>query len=574
MKTISYVTCMLLALTLAACNTEEKTVADVTQPVPEFTTEYITPTRIVTTRGNISDANHLLEPYSGQVAVGEPKTTVLTPGSYILLDFGKELQGGLQIVRAISDNHRVARFRLCLGESVSEALSSVDSKGSTATNDRSARDIEVSVPWLGSMEIGNSGFRFARLELLENDMDVPLVAVRAISKMRNSPWLGSFKSSNERINQIWQTGARTVHLCMQDFLWDGIKRDRLVWMGDMHPEVMTIGTVFGNHDVVRKSLDYVRDTTPPTEWMNGICSYSLWWIIIHHHLYKYYADLDYLKQQHEYLSTLISTVLSNVADGKENYKSGRFIDWPTADNPDVIHAGLQALTLRAIKAGSEIAGWLGDEEMAKKCNDALDEIGKYTPSHTGNGQAASLLAISGLLPADEAAKIVIDGGPEKFTSFMGYYMIEALAQAGKYDEALNLISTYWGRMLDLGATSFWEDFNYNDAKNASRIDELPSPDKFDIHADGGAYCYVGLRHSFCHGWASGPTAWLSQHVLGIEPLEPGFSKVKIEPHLGSLEWAEGTLPTPKGIIEVRHERQPDGTVRSKVKLPRGVKQVK
>jgi hypothetical protein len=291
-------------------------------------------------------------------------------------------------------------------------------------------------------------------------------------------------------------------------------------------------------------------------------------------LYKYYADLDYLKQQHEYLSTLISTVLSNVADGKENYNSGRFIDWPTADNPDVIHAGLQALTLRAIKAGSEIAGWLGDEEMAKKCNDAIDEIGKYIPSHTGNGQAASLLAISGLLPADEAAKIVIDGGPEKFTSFMGYYMIEALAQAGKYDEALNLISTYWGRMLDLGATSFWEDFNYNDAKNASRIDELPSPDKFDIHADGGAYCYVGLRHSFCHGWASGPTAWLSQHVLGIEPLEPGFSKVKIEPHLGSLEWAEGTLPTPKGIIEVRHEQQPDGTIRSKVKLPRGVKQVK
>lgn len=53
--------------------------------------------------------------------------------------------------------------------------------------------------------------------------------------------------------------------------------------------------------------------------------------------------------------------------------------------------------------------------------------------------------------------------------------------------------------------------------------------------DGGAWCYVGLRHSFCHGWASGPTAWLSRHVLGIEP-----------------------------------EKLPDGSIRSRVKLTKGI----
>ena len=95
--------------------------------------------------------------------------------------------------------------------------------------------------------------------------------------------------------------------------------------------------------------------------------------------------------------------------------------------------------------------------------------------------------------------------------------------------------------------------------------------KFDIHADGGAWCYVGLRHSFCHGWASGPTAWLSEHVLGVQPVGEGFRQVRIQPHLGRLEWAEGTFPTPYGLIEVRHERQPDGSVQSTVKLPRGVR---
>ena len=564
-----------VAMTVTACDTNKKALND-EKPVNdhEIVSEYVAPTRIVLTKGDVTNAEHLLEPYSGQVAVGEPVTTIFSPHSSILLDFGEELQGGIEITRAISDNHRAARFRLCLGEPVSEALSNIDAKETTATNDHSVRDLEISVPWLGSMQIGNSGFRFARLDLLDDDMQVPIVAVRAISRYRDIPQAGAFKCSDERLNTIWQTGARTVHLCMQDYLWDGIKRDRLVWLGDMHPEVMTVNTVFGNHEVVRKSLDYARNITPPTEWMNGICSYSLWWIIIHHHLYEWYADRDYLAQQHDYLASLVHTVIDNIKDGRESYSSGRFIDWPSADLPDVIHAGLQALTHRALAAAEDIARWLGDDALRDECHSALEQVSGHVPSHTNNGQAAALLALEGMIDAEEAAKVITDGGPEKFTSFMGYYLLEALAAAGRYDDALQLISTYRGRMIDLGATTFWEDFNYADSRNAARIDEVVPEGKFDIHADGGAYCYVGLRHSFCHGWASGPTAWLSRHVLGIEPLDIGFRKVRINPHLGGLSWAEGALPTPYGIIKVRHTKRADGTIESKVELPRGVKRVK
>ena len=42
---------------------------------------------------------------------------------------------------------------------------------------------------------------------------------------------------------------------MQEYLWDGIKRDRLVWLGDFHPELVTITKVFGYNEVVPKSLD-------------------------------------------------------------------------------------------------------------------------------------------------------------------------------------------------------------------------------------------------------------------------------------------------------------------------------
>ena len=539
-----------------------------------FVTEYLTPTRIVCTSGAVENAEHLLKPYVGQVSTDEPEVTSFGQGGYVLLDFGKEIQGGIQLVRTLSGPKDEIRFRIVLGESVTEALSRWDAPESTATNDHAVRDFELAVPWLGSVEVGNSGFRFARIELAEGRGDeIDLLAVRAISRQRDLEYLGSFKCSDDRLNQIWQTGAYTVHLCMQDYLWDGVKRDRLVWMGDMHPEIMTVNTVFGDQQVVRKSLDYVRDKTAPTEWMNGICSYSLWWIILQHHLYAWYGDKAYLEEQGDYLQALLHSVMENVDGNREAYKDGRFIDWPSNDQPDVIHAGLQALTIRALEAGGEMAACLGKDYLQKECTAVAQQLRTYVPDAVGNSQAAALLSIEGLMDVEEASDIILKNGPEKFTSFMGYYLLEALAKGGHYAEAMQLISDYWGRMLDLGATTFWEDFNYNDAKNAGRIDEIVPKGKFDIHADGGAWCYVGLRHSFCHGWASGPTAWLSEHVLGIEPVEPGFKTVRIDPHLGNLEWAEGTFPTPYGLIRVRHQKNTDGSVSSDVKLPKGVRQV-
>lgn len=559
------------AILLSACgNNEQVTPASGS----EFVTEYLTPTRVVLTKGLVSDSELFLKPYVGQVSTDEPDVVSFSPGGSVLLDFGKEIQGGIQIVRSLSGDKAPARFRLCLGESVSEALSDVREEESTATNDHSVRDFEISVPWLGVAEYGNSGFRFARLDYLGDDDEIDIVAVRAISKYRDIPYLGSFRCSDERLSQIWQTGAYTVHLNMQEYLWDGIKRDRLVWIGDMHPEVMTVGTVFGNHEVVRKSLDYVRDKTEPTSWMNGICSYSLWWIIIQHHLYQWYGDMDYLQEQKEYLAKLLDNVISNVRGSKEAYQDGRFIDWPSNDQPDVIHAGLQALTVRALEAGAEMSRLLGDGSLTERCAQTAKAMREYVPDHVGNSQAAALLAIEDMMDAGDASDIILANGPEKFTSFMGYYLLEALAKGGRYSEAMDLISKYWGRMIDLGATTFWEDFNYKDGENAARIDEVVPEGKFDIHADGGAWCYVGLRHSFCHGWASGPTTWLSRHVLGIEPVGIGFKEVRIEPHLGNLEWAEGTFPTPYGVISVRHEKKADGTVASEIKLPKGIKRVK
>ncbi len=541
--------------------------------------QYLSPKRIVwmsdRTGASVVDASNLLRKGTGQADLVHRNFAKLIskegqiPG--ILFDFGKEIQGGIQIVTDQPANQKPIRIRIRLGESVSEAMSDIDTIQG-ATNDHAMRDFTIQVPWLGVMQVGNSGFRFARIDLVDEDRELQLKEVRAIFEYRDIPYLGSFKSSDERLNTIWNTGAYTVHLNMQEYLWDGIKRDRLVWVGDMHPEVMTINTVFGKNEVVAKSLDQARDITPLPGWMNGISAYSMWWVLIHRDLYKNQGDLEYLRKQQKYLVALLDQLMEKTKDNKENLDGTRFLDWPSSENPKGIHAGLHAMMIMTLEAGAELCQILDEPAQATRCKTMATQMKMYVPDANGSKQAAALMALAGLMPAEKAnADVIAVGDCERFSTFYGYYMLQAKAKAKDYTGALNCIRNYWGGMLDMGATTFWEDFDLTWTQNVAPIDELVPDGKDDIHGDFGAYCYKKLRHSLCHGWASGPTSWLSEHVLGVNVVEPGCKTIRIQPNLGDLQWVEGTYPTPMGVVKIRHEKQADGKVKSQIEAPKGVK---
>ncbi|MGK6350014.1 alpha-L-rhamnosidase C-terminal domain-containing protein [Parapedobacter sp. DT-150] len=538
--------------------------------------EYHSPTRVIWQAGSVTNEEQLLKPGNGQADLTNASISVLknsgTDTASILLDFGQELHGGLEIVTGMWAPGNIPRnVRIRFGESASEAMAEIGEKG--ATNDHAIRDFRLQVPWLGKIQIGETGFRFVRIDLLDADAELHLKEVRAIFTYRDIPYLGSFKSNDERLNQIWQTGAYTVHLNMQAYLWDGIKRDRLVWVGDLHPEVSTVNSVFGYNEVVPKSLDLARDVTPLPGWMSGISTYSMWWIILHRDWYMHHGDLDYLKAQQPYLSALVRQIVSKIGpDGKELMDGNRFLDWPSSEDPAAIHAGLQAMTIWSLATAAELGEMIGDQETKQVAEEAVRKLRQHVPPMGHSKQAAALLALADMVPAAEANEQVLAvGGAKNFSTFYGYYMLKAMAKAGNYHGALDVIRSYWGAMLDLGATTFWEDFNLEWLPNAARIDELVPANQKDIHGDYGAYCYIGFRHSLCHGWASGPTAWLTEHVLGINVIAPGSKEIAIDPHLGDLEYAEGTFPTPYGVLYVKHTKQPDGRIHSEIKAPKGVK---
>ncbi len=534
--------------------------------------EFVLPTRIVwQTEGAAApqESAFLLTSNIGQAPLeARPYCTIprTEQPSGLLLDFGRELNGGVQIVVGQTSRQPVP-VRIRFGESVSEAMGE-------PSNDHANHDLIFPLTAMGAQEVGSTGFRFVRLDFPAGT-ELHLVAVRAVSLLRPLDYLGTFECSDARLNEIWQTGARTVHLCMQDYVWDGIKRDRLVWIGDLHPEAMVIASVFGDHAIVPATLDYQRERSPLPAWMNGISSYSLWWLLIQRDWYRYQGDLAYLRQQGEYLTGLLALIDSRVdAHGQEHLDGMRFLEWPTSRDPTAIDAGLQALVVLALRAGAELCLALADTDAAARALATAERAASFARPPSLSKQANALLALAGMAEPEAVNRDVLARDPYRgLSTFYGYYILQARAAAGDYAGCLDLLRTYWGGMLDMGATTFWEGFEIDWMLGSARIDELVPAGQRDIHGECGDYCYKGLRHSLCHGWAAGPTAWLMEHVLGIAPASPGFGTVTVKPHLAGLAYARGTFPTPHGLIEVSHERGAGGEVTTKLNLPGGVRLV-
>lgn len=534
--------------------------------------KYILPVRIIDC-DNADNSEVLLNELPSQaVRGGEPEYAVLHKGGHILFDFGTELSGGISVtVRYFKKDGKEiiknASLRTVFGESVAEAMSASGEKN--FVNDHSMRDIIGKYGFMSTFRIGQTGFRFVRIEAC--DADIEILSVKGVFEYRDIPYIGEFSCSDKRLNDIWKVGAYTVHLNMQEYLWDGIKRDRLVWIGDMHPEILTICSVFGNNECVTKSMDYVKSITPYTEWMNGHLSYSMWWILIQRDWYFQNGDMAYLEKNREYLFNLLERTVLLIDDGGSfAYDGYMFMDWSSKDTP-YAKTGVIATVALALKNGAELARILNNIPLAEKCVKAYERIDKSELKYDGNKQVAALVAISGLESAEEINGRVLSKAPlEGLSTFIGGYVLEARAQAGDIDGALEIIRKYWGAMLDFGATTFWEDFDLSWTENASPIDKVVPKDKKDIHGDFGRFCYKQFRHSLCHGWASGPTWFLTRYVLGIRILEPGCKKLMIKPSLSTLDHVKGKYPTPYGVVTVEHTRDASGRINTVFDAPKEV----
>ncbi len=544
---------------------------------------FLAPAKIIKTTGSVTGADNLVGKAETQSLIaGTPTPCIMynpkgtNEHAGILVDYGAELHGCIRIVISTairrSDGRNVpVRARIRFGESVSEAVTPLGTKNST--NDHAIRDSVIDVAFMSHQETGETGFRFFYFELLDEDVTLRLESLTAVLIFNDLPYIGSFKSSDSLLDEIWRISAYTVHLNLQEYLWDGIKRDRIVWLGDMNTEIATNFAVFGDNEVVRRSLEFGVKTTPLPGWMNGIPSYSFWWLLNLHKLYMHTGDKAFVLDFKDYIVGLTEQILALVTpDGEVLHDTARgFVDWSTRGDDEARRCGFWGMLGMTLKTIPTILQLIGKQDLLERCTAAYDLISKRPPLPTSQKIGAALLSLGGLCdPVTIDRDYLCPDGVRGYSTFMGYSILNAKALAGNIAGGVDAIREYWGAMVKLGATTFWEDFDIDWTSNCTRIDEFPTDTKNDIHGDFGKYCYIGLRHSLCHGWASGPCPWLTQNVLGIHVVEPGMKKILIKPCLCDLEFASGSVPTPSGKLSVYHKKLPDGSVKTEVNAPEGI----
>lgn len=472
-------------------------------------TEYLLPAKIIEESG-VSNAKSLFQKkglygvHNMVEAEWNQNAKLEGKGSYIVLDFGKEMHGGVRVLTGwIYEG--VCKVRIRFGESLGEVNASIGEKN--ATNRHSPRDFETLIPASGDVTIGETGFRFVRIDVLEEKY-LYLRNVYCVNRMLSKKPIYTYQGCDERIADIFWTAKRTVDLCASEgYVWDGIKRDRLVWAGDLSPEIMALSAIYGRLPEIERSLDLAKKLAPLPKFMNGIYTYSAWWLITLADYYEEFACERYVKKHLPYIVGVVDRLGEMVGkNGELNREIRYLVDWPTKDSVDEL-TGVRIIMIMAMNKAVVLLKAFGlSEENALEIKRRLllQPIDVYEKKQV---IALKYFAV-GEMSDEEYAKL-IEGGAKGFSTFMSYYILTAIASRNK-ELAIRLMKDYYGGMLDRGATTFWEEFDIDWLDGSGRIDELDKTKK-ELHGDYGAHCYVGYRHSLCHGWAAGVARFIKEH---------------------------------------------------------------
>jgi hypothetical protein len=117
------------------------------------------------------------------------------------------------------------------------------------------------------------------------------------------------------------------------------------------------------------------------------------------------------------------------------------------------------------------------------------------------------------------------------TPYMAGYENLALSKLGEIEYMTNRVKKYWGGMLGLGATSFWEAYD----------EKLKTKEQY-------VFYNRPYAKSLCHAWSAGPVAILPSAYLGLQPIEDGWNRFSVNPNIGTLKWVSASIPTAFGLI--------------------------
>lgn len=381
---------------------------------------------------------------------------------------------------------------------------------------------------------------------------------------------------------IRQTGLDTLKLCMHEHYEDCPWREQALYANDSRNQALCGYYGFGEYAfplasfaLLGRSLgeDGFLELCAPMRFERTIPAFSMAWVLCLADHLRYSGQREPARRWAPQAVRMVQAWLDARVDGVMPSPTGgrfwHFYDWAEGlsgtgegctsfgeledmrfDAPlnlYLLMACEAAAELAAVADAEQIAGQL--REQARRLRHAIEvkfwdaSAGLYatylapegTRSHHGElTQALAICARAGTpekLSALRQRLLEEDPRLVPTTLSQSLYTFEALCSGGPRERGavFERIRRDWGGMLFAGATSFWE-----------------------TQRGGWDFDCAG---SCCHGWSAVPVYFYGSWLLGVRPESPGFARFRVDPAVGSVDRAAGSIPTPHGEIEVRLHQQ-------------------
>lgn len=454
-------------------------------------------------------------------------------GDSFIVDFGNHLTGyiGFSVTGEGRGLDSPVRIKITLGEVPAEVAESFENyKGGLSRAWLQDEVINIDVLPATVLLPRRYSFRYARIDVVATSPNFKVridnIQTTAVTSAGASPAELPLKVP-DLLRRIDRVSIHTLRECMQTVFEDGPKRDRRLWIGDLRLQALTNYATFGNFDLVKRCL-YLFAGLPREDGFVAACVFEDPKPLRGHEYIIDYAALygatvlDYaqasgdwrtardlwpvVRRQIEILSGYVKPDGLFAAPAN----SWVFIDWS-----DPLHreGAMHGVFVYSLRQALELAKAAGDKEAASEYGQLLERMitaarsaffdstsGLFVsgPKRQISWATQAWMVLSGIAKPEEGAHAlrqvrqqadaVRPGGP-----YLYHHFVEAMIQCGLKKEALVLLESYWGGMVQSGADTFWEVYD-------------PSNPVLSPYGD-------PLVNSYCHAWSCTPAYFLRARGL-------------------------------------------------------------
>ncbi|HVM89364.1 MAG TPA: alpha-L-rhamnosidase C-terminal domain-containing protein [Puia sp.] len=419
-------------------------------------------------------------------------------------------------------------------------------------------------------------FRYVQLEI--NTSDESLVIEDFYNIFTGYPFrfAATFNTEDTTLTKMLEIGWRTARSCAWETYMDCPYYEQLQYIGDSRIQALVSLYNSGDDRLIRNALNEMDHSRipegitlsrHPSFSPQQIPTFSLWYIGMLHDYWMYRGDSIFIANKMQGVKDILWFFSKyQQEDGTlRNVPYWMFTDWvddhkgwdggtaPYGKDGSSSILDLQLLWAYQVAAGLEMKFGLAAQASVYK-NKALqlqnaikkiywdadkklfaDTKDKDLFSQHANALAILTNTITGTAATELAQKILADTTLAPASIYFKYYLHQACIKAGLGNDYLSWLDI-WRRNIEMGMTTWAEISNINETR------------------------------SDCHAWGASPNIEFFRTVLGIDTDAPGFSKVKIEPHLGKLTNISGSIPHPSGALSVSYKME-NGKWKIEIQLP-------